>query len=231
MTVRAAYLGFTAPTPTVALRQLATEGFTSVRVLPLLCTPGHHLTRDVPGAVAASGVAEILDVTVAPALACDDPAVRSRLLRALTARLIQACPKTRGFDGLVVASAGARSQHARAVVANLAYDLGAAHGVPAVAGFASSAGLRPAQALESLHAKGVRRPVVASLFVAPGRLSDGVRVSCAAVTVADPLGVTPAFVDLLVLQAQVPSPATAPLVGLTGETASSMPLQETRWSS
>lgn len=212
MTVRAAHLDFTAPTPAVGLRQLAAEGFTSVRVLPLLCTPGHHLTRDVPKAVAASGVAEIVDVTVAPALVCGDPAVRSLLLRALTARLTQAGPKASGFDGLVVASAGSRSQDARAAVANLAHDLGAAHGVPAVAAFAASAGLRPAQALEALRSIGARRPVVASLFVAPGRLPDAVSASCAGVAVADPLGVTPAFVDLLVAQAQVRSSAVGLLV-------------------
>ena len=34
ITVRAAYLGFTAPGATVALRRLAAEGFTSVRVVP-----------------------------------------------------------------------------------------------------------------------------------------------------------------------------------------------------
>lgn len=211
-TVRAAYLDFTAPTPAVALRQLAAEGFTSVRVLPLLCTPGHHLTQDVPKAVTASGVAEIVDVTVAPSLVCDDPAVRSLLLRALTARLIQAGRKAGGFDGLVVASAGSRSVDARAAVANLAHDLGAAHGVPAVAAFAASAGLRPAQALEALRSTGVRRPAVASLFVAPGRLPDAVSASCAGVAVADPLGVTPAFVDLLVAQARVRSPAAGLLV-------------------
>jgi sirohydrochlorin ferrochelatase len=212
ITVRAAYLDFTAPSPAVALRQLAAEGFTSVRVLPLLCTPGHHLTRDVPKAVAASGIAEMIDVTVAPALVCDDPAGRSLLLRALTARLTQAGRKAAGFDGLVVASAGSSSMHARAVVASLAHDLGATHGIPAVAAFAASAGLRPAQALKALRANGVRRPAVASLFVAPGRLPDAVSASCAGVAVADPLGVTPAFVDLLVAQAQVRSPAAGLLV-------------------
>jgi len=56
--VRACHLDFTDPTPDVALRRLAADGFGSVRVLPLLFTPGYHVTHDVPEAVEASGVAE-----------------------------------------------------------------------------------------------------------------------------------------------------------------------------
>src|ERR1019366_3077604 len=70
ITVRAARLDFAAPTPAVALRRLAADGFTSVRVVPLLFMPGYHLTHDVPFAVAASGVSERMNLSVAPPLLC-----------------------------------------------------------------------------------------------------------------------------------------------------------------
>jgi len=43
---------------------------------------------------------------------------------------------------------------------------------------------------------------VTSLFVAPGKLTDSVVAACRDLPVADPLGVSPAFVELLVAQAQ-----------------------------
>ncbi len=204
--VRVAHLDFTAPTPDVALAQLGADGFTAVRVVPLLFTPGRHLTRDVPRAIASSGVARAVDVTVAPALLAVDPAVRSLLLRALTDRLVQA-GVDQGVDALVQASAGSSSQDARAVVAGLARDLGEAHGIPVVPAFASSSLPSPGLALEALS-KTFRRPAVASLFVAPGRLPDSVVAACPGVPVADPLGVSPAFVELLVAQARVLSRAS-----------------------
>ena len=205
--VRAAHLGFTAPDAAVALRQLANEGFTAVRVVPLLFTPGYHLIHDVPRAIAASRVAGTVDVTVAPALLSDDPAIRSLLIRALIARLVQAGAGGR-TDALVLASAGSSSQDARAVVAKLARDLGEAHGIPVMPAFAAAATPSPTQALEMLSDKGIRRPAVASLFVAPGRLPDSVVAACSDLPVADPLGVSPLFVELLVAQARVLSKAT-----------------------
>ena len=61
--VHAAHLDYTGPTPAFALRQLAVEGFTSVRVLPLLFTPGYHATHDVPAAVADSALRGPLKVS------------------------------------------------------------------------------------------------------------------------------------------------------------------------
>jgi len=206
--VRAAHLDFTAPTPDIALAQLANDGFSSVRVVPLLFTPGYHLTHDVPRAIAASGVAGTVHVTVAPGLLAHDPEVRTLLLRALIDRLAQAGAESRGFDGLVLASAGSSSPEARAVVEGLARDLGEAHGIPVVPAFASSAAPSPADALKALSDRGVQRPAVASLFVAPGRLPDSVVAACPGVPVADPLGVSPAFVELLVAQSRVLSTAT-----------------------
>ena len=206
ITVRAAHLEFTAPTPVVALQQLAAEGFTAVRVVPLLFTPGYHLTHDVPRAIAASRVAETVDVTVAPALLSARRRERDLLLKALTDRLAQAGADPH-VDALVLASAGSSSETARLHIESLARDLAQAHGIPVVPAFASAATPSLAQALEALSDKGIQRPAVASLFVAPGRLTDSVVAACPDLPVADPLGVSPAFVELLVAQARVLSRA------------------------
>jgi sirohydrochlorin ferrochelatase len=207
--VRAAHLDFTAPGPAVALRQLAADGFSAVRVVPLLFTPGYHLTHDVPAAVAASGVADRMHVSVAPPLLTAGRRGRELLLRALADRLVQAGagrdkPAT---DALVLASAGSSSPKARECVEGLARDLERAHGIPVESAFASAGAPSPTQALEALSERGVRNPAVASLFVAPGRLTDSVALRCAALPVADPLGVSPAFVALLASQARAMSRA------------------------
>jgi sirohydrochlorin ferrochelatase len=200
--VRAAHLGFTAPTCEVALRQLAAEGITSVRVVPLLFTPGYHLTHDVPLAVAASGVTERIHVSVAPALLSGGRRTRDLLLRALADRLAQAGGADGQVDALVLASAGSSSQQARLRIGSLARDLERSHGIPVEPAFASAGSPSPLQALEALSDRGIARPGVASLFVAPGRLTDFVVAACPDLPVADPLGVSPAFVELLVAQAR-----------------------------
>ena len=198
--VRAAYLGFTAPTCEAALRQLAAEGMTSVRVVPLLFTPGYHLPHDVPLAVAASGVTERIDVSVAPPLLSGGRRTRDLLLRALADRLAQAGADGQ-VDSLVLASAGSSSQQARLRIVSLARDLERSHGIPVEPAFASAVSPSPLQALEALSDRGIQSPGVASLFVAPGRLTDFVVAACPDLPVADPLGVSPAFVELLVAQA------------------------------
>ena len=202
--VRAAHLGFTAPTPDVALAHLADDGFSAVRVVPLLFTPGYHLTHDVPLAIAASRVTARLDVTVAPALLSDVRPVRSLLLQALIDRLAETQAGAEGhIDALVLASAGSSSETARLPIAGLARDLRHALGVPVMCAFASAVTPSPAHALKALCDNGFQRPAVASLFVAPGRLPDSVAAACPGVPVADPLGVSPAFIELLVAQARL----------------------------
>ena len=199
--VRAAHLDFTAPTPSAALVNLANDGFRAVRVVPLLFTPGYHLTHDVPSAVVASGVSARMQVSVAPALLSSGHHARHLLLSAMTERLVQA-GADRHVDGLVLASAGSSAGAARLPIEKLARDLARTYGIPVLPAFASASAPSPAQALKALSDIGIRRPAVASLFVAPGRLPDSVVGPCPQVPVADPLGVSPAFVELLVAQAQ-----------------------------
>jgi sirohydrochlorin ferrochelatase len=165
----------------------------------LLFTPGYHLTHDVPLVVAASGVPGRRDVTVAPSLLDGVGRRRELLLTALVGRLIQA-GSDGDVDGLVLASAGSSSQQARLCVESLARDLERSQGIPVELAFASGGTRTPTRALEALAGRGIQRPAVASLFVAPGRLSDSVVAACPDVPVADPLGVSPAFVELLVAQ-------------------------------
>jgi sirohydrochlorin ferrochelatase len=201
MTVRAAHLDFTPPTPVAALQALAADGFTSVRVVPLLFTPGYHLTHDVPSAVTASGVAARMQVSVAPPLLAGGRRTRELLLTALADRLTQAGASGQ-VDGLLLASAGSSSPKALVSVRCLARDLSRRHGIPVEPAFVSSAFPSPTQALEALSERGIERPAVASLFVAPGRLTDSVVAACRGLPVADPLGVSPAFVELLVARAR-----------------------------
>jgi sirohydrochlorin ferrochelatase len=205
-TVRAAHLEFTVPTPVVALRQLAAEGFTSVRLVPLLFTPGYHASRDVPVAVKASFATRGMHVSVAPPLLSVGRRGRDLLLKALTDRLAQAGAAP-DVDALVLASAGSSSETARLHIESLARDLAQAHGIPVAHAFASASPPSLTQALEALSDKGIQRPAVASLFVAPGRLTDSVVAACPDLPVAGPLGVSPAFVELLVSQARMMSTA------------------------
>jgi sirohydrochlorin ferrochelatase len=128
------------------------------------------------------------------------------LLTALADRLVQTGAagaagvdrNVDSLDSLVLASAGSSSPKARLWVEGLARDLERSYGVPVELAFASAGSPSPTQALEALGERGVENPAVASLFVAPGRLTDSVVAACADLPVADPLGVSPAFVKLLV---------------------------------
>jgi sirohydrochlorin ferrochelatase len=207
--VYAAHLGFTTPTPDVALRRLADDGFRAVRIVPLLFTPGYHSTHDVPLAVELSAVTNRMNVSVASPLLAGQGDQRELLLVALADRLLQA-GADEYVDGLVLASAGSSSKKARLCLESLARDLERSQGVPVELAFASAGTPSPTQALEALSDKGVRRPAVASLFVASGRLSDSVVAACADLPVAQPLGATPAFVELLVARAKIPPPENWP---------------------
>jgi sirohydrochlorin ferrochelatase len=200
--VRASHLQFTAPSPALALRRLARDGYRRVRIVPLLFTPGYHLTHDVALAVELSAVTGSMNVSVAPALLAGRGRQRDFLLTALSERLRQA-GAGKHVDALVLASAGSSSHDAFRCVQGLARDLERSEGVPVELAFASAGAPSPAQALEALSDRGARRPAVASLFVASGRLFDSVAAACEDLPVAQPLAATPAFVELLIARAQM----------------------------
>lgn len=208
LAVRAAHLDFTSPAPVEALRSLAADGFERVRVVPLLFAPGYHVTHDVPAAVEASGVAGDLAVSVAPALLDSDVAARQLLFEALLDRVGEAADLD-AVDGLVLASAGSSSPVARAFVEGAAEELAQQLMLPVVVGYASAAAPSVSRALTAVRRRGSRKPAVASLFVSPGRLPDGVVQAAGGAPVADPLGVTPAFVELLAAAAMAPAAPAA----------------------
>jgi sirohydrochlorin ferrochelatase len=129
------------------------------------------------------------------------------MLAALSERLSQVASGTR-LDGLVLASAGSSSPSAHRSIQALARDLERSQGIPVQPAFASGPSPRPTQALEALSAKGVRSPAVASLFVSGGTLCDAVLAACAGIPVADPLGGSPMFIELVVAQAEALPPAS-----------------------
>lgn len=200
--VRTGFLDFASPQPEQVLRDLADTGYRSIRIVPLLFTPGYHLTHDLPNAVKASGAT---GVSCAPCLLGVPGDGRQLLLQALSDRLDAAAESLgRGGgarpDAVVLAAAGSSSRAARSSVEYLARELGRLRGIPAVSAFASAAPPTTAEALDLLRGQGSRRPAVAALFVAPGRLPDAVRAGADEVIVADPLGMTPAFIEVLALQ-------------------------------
>ena len=87
--VRTAFLDFASPTSESALRALNDDGYQSIRIVPLLFTPGYHLTHDVPEAVKASGVK---GVSSAPCLLGVPGEGRRLLLRAVSERLASPAP-------------------------------------------------------------------------------------------------------------------------------------------
>nr|WP_307781592.1 CbiX/SirB N-terminal domain-containing protein [Virgisporangium ochraceum] len=152
-------------------------------VVPLLLTSAYHGRVDIPAALAGLGT----EVALADVLGPVDGVVPPELLDALAGRLTPGP----GFDGLVLAAAGTRDPDARETVALSASALGRRLGVPCMAAFATSDGIRPADAVAHLRAGGARRVAMSSYFLAPGKLCDlaaAGALRAGAVAVSPPLG-------------------------------------------
>jgi sirohydrochlorin ferrochelatase len=150
-------------------------------VVPLLLTSAYHGKIDIPAALAGAEV----EVALADVLGPVGGRVPPELLDALTSRLIGT------FDGLVLCAAGTRDAEARATVGLVADCLGRRLGVPCVPAFATSDGMRPADAVAQLRAGGARRVAMSAYFLATGRLYDVAAAGAlraGAVAVAQPLG-------------------------------------------
>jgi sirohydrochlorin ferrochelatase len=212
--VEVAYLDFTAPSVGAALAALADGGVREVTVVPLLFAPGYHLRVDLPSAVAEVRAArEWLSVSIAEPLGTDpEPGSADLLVDALSLRLRET---GRGYDALVLASAGSSDEGARSVVAQVAARLARPAGRPVVPAYATAAGPTVEEAVARLHDQGYARVAVSGLFIAPGRLPEAVRRSAeiaGAAVVAEPLGVRPELVELIAQRTAVARPADRPLV-------------------
>jgi sirohydrochlorin ferrochelatase len=181
------YLDHAGPRPADVLCELERAGHRSAVLVPLLLTAAYHGRVDIPAAVAAARMAGLrMDVTVTDVLGPVGGTVPVELLAGVRRQL----PAARA-DAIVLGAAGTRDATARATVDLVAARLGAALGVPSRAAYASASGPTAGEMVTALRAAGARRVVMASYFLAPGRLYDAAATSAlaaGAVAVAPPLG-------------------------------------------
>ncbi|MFI2298921.1 sirohydrochlorin chelatase [Actinacidiphila glaucinigra] len=188
--VRLGHIEIDEPSLDDALAALSGE----VVLVPLMLTRGHHVERDVPGALAR---APHLRGRVAAPLG-----PHPLLAEALAGRLAEAgwCSgsgQAARRAGVVLAAAGSRNPRSardtQATAALLGARLGG--GVPVVPAYAS-AGLDVATAVRRLAAEGRDRVAVASCFAAPGRFATATSAAAPWIAAA-PLGAHPAMAALV----------------------------------
>ncbi|WP_037676308.1 sirohydrochlorin chelatase, partial [Streptomyces globisporus] len=189
--VRLAHIELNAPLLDDTLAELAAGGGRDAVLVPLLFAPGHHVTHDLPAALAG-----------APALrarVADPLGAHPLLVEALADRLAEAGWTSGDTDatGVVLASAGSRDPRSGAVIRRIAVLLGERlGGVPVVPAYASAAAPTVPDAVRALTARGRHRIAVASCFTAPGLFAT--RAAAGAPWIAsDPLGAHPALARLV----------------------------------
>ncbi|MGW1836397.1 sirohydrochlorin chelatase [Streptomyces sp. NPDC002067] len=191
LSVRLGHLGLARPLLADTL-----DGLRGGAVLvPLLFAPGHHVTHDLPAALAA---APHLDGRIAAPLG-----PHPLLAEALHGRLTEAgftryaAPGRPAHTAVVLAAAGSRAPRSaagtEAVAALLSARLG---GLPVVPGYASAAAPTVPGAVRALTARGHRRIAVAGCFTAPGRFAARCAADAPDIAAA-PLGDHPALARLL----------------------------------
>jgi sirohydrochlorin ferrochelatase len=201
--VETAFLDFEVPGLATALHREADRGQSAATVVPLLLTAAYHGRVDVPAEIEKAS-SRGLAIGLAPVLgpvggARSDEVALDLVVRALRRRLSEAYHGPLG--GLVLAAAGSRDLTALGTVDLVAEALGAALGVPCLAGYASGAGRTTAGAVRALPGGPV---AVASYFLAPGLLYDRAAADArdaGAVAVAPPLGDAPEIAELVLCRA------------------------------
>lgn len=210
--VRVAFLELAEPRPADVLGALRAAGAPVPVVVPLLLTRAYHGRVDLPAQVAG------FDCAIADTLG----EVSEPLLAGLVRRLHEAVPQAAGapaarradagYDAVVLAAAGTSVASGRAMVDEVAAELGRRLGVPCAAAYASAAAPTGGQAVAALREAGARRVAVASYFLAPGRLYEAIVAdawSAGAIGAAAPLGASRELVRLVLhrVDAAVPQPA------------------------
>lgn len=204
--VETAFLDFEAPRLTAALTRAAGRGQRGATVVPLLLTAAYHGRVDVPGEIErAHGLG--LAIGLAPVLGPvggvrADAVALDLLVLALRRRLEEVL--TGPVDALVLAAAGTRDVPALGTVDLVAGALGAALGVPCLAGYASGAGRSTGTATRALRDAGAERVAVAGYFLAPGLLYDRAvhdARTAGAFVAAAPLGDAPEIAELVLRRA------------------------------
>ena len=190
--VEVAFLELAKPSFDTAVNKLVRAGFDEIVVVPLLLTEAYHAKVDVPTTVAeAMARHEGLKIRVTDVLGLEQ-----RFLEVLDIRMREAlkAARVRELDALVLAAAGSSDPLANQAVARLARVWGAHHKLPVTAAYASSAPPATGEAVRAFRAEGRRHIAVASLFLAPGTLSDRAAElarEAGAIAVSEPLGAHP----------------------------------------
>jgi sirohydrochlorin ferrochelatase len=184
-TVHVAFLDVLGPAPDEVLRPLHDE---PIVLVPALLSSGHHVRRDVPRYIAASGHPA---VTVTPALGPS-----SELSHVMLVRLLEA--GWRRDDHVVMAAAGTRDRQAQREVEAAAAVLSALVGGRVSIAFAApcrdgSGYPSVPDVVAAARRSGARRVAVASYLLAEGLFQNRLRAAGADV-VAAPLGLHPAVI-------------------------------------
>jgi sirohydrochlorin ferrochelatase len=186
-TVRVAFVDVLSPAPDEVLRMMRDE---AIVLVPALLSSGHHVRRDVPRYIAASGHPA---VRVTPALGPSP-----ELARTMLDRLVEA--GWRPGDQVILAAAGTRDPHAQREVEAAAAMLSVLVGSRVVIGFAAPCGEGSGypsvpDAVNRARRTGASRVAVASYLLAEGVFQGRLREAGADV-VAAPLGLHTAVIRL-----------------------------------
>jgi sirohydrochlorin ferrochelatase len=183
VSVRVAYADVRQPDVTTVLDSV--RGHQAV-VVPAFLAAGYHVRTDIPAQIAASRHRDtVLAAPFGPA---------AELLDVLRDRLDWA--GYRPGDAVVLAAAGSSDPRALAEVRAVATALSTRLATPVRVGYAATARPTVADAVTCARGRG-RRVAVASWLLAPG-LFQRKLVDAGAGVVAEPLGVHPSVVDLVV---------------------------------
>ncbi|MBO0856109.1 MAG: sirohydrochlorin chelatase [Nocardia sp.] len=181
--IRTAFVDVLGPTPAQVLRELKD---TPAVVVPAFLASGYHVYQDVPREVADS---DHRDVVVTAAMGPDPILARVQRMRLREAGF-------RDGDAVVFGAAGSSDARARHDVRKAAALLGAELGLRVPAAAIATGEPRVPDVVASLRESGARRVFVASYLLADGLFQQRLHDS-GADGVADPLGIHPAIVRLL----------------------------------
>ncbi|NKY52202.1 sirohydrochlorin chelatase [Nocardia vermiculata] len=181
--VHTAFVDVLGPSPATVLRELDCG---PAVVVPAFLASGYHVYQDVPREVRDSGRR---DVVVTPAMGPDPQLARVMRLRLRAAGM-------RAGDAVVLAAAGSSDVRARHDVRRAAAMLAAELGGPVRIGYIATGTPRVPDVVAELRESGARRVFVGSYLLAHGLFQQRLH-QAGADGVADPLGVHPAVVELL----------------------------------
>ncbi|MEU9124128.1 CbiX/SirB N-terminal domain-containing protein [Streptomyces sp. NPDC048506] len=184
--VRLGHIELNRPLLTDTLGELRGE----VVLVPLLFGHGHHVTHDLPAALAAAP--HLAGRTAAPL------GPHPLLAEALHGRLLEAgAASGRGTTAVILAAAGSRAARSARDTEQTAHLLSARlGGLPVVPAYASAAAPTVTEAARALAARGHHRIAVAGCFTAPGRFATQCAEAAPGIAAA-PLGDHPALARLV----------------------------------